>query len=84
MIINIQGIIITTDLYYATLFPSPQTLILNMATSPITTLFPLSSLQLLKFLLSTLSPNFLLMDTVPDTLQLDSAIQPKLCTKVVL
>lgn len=34
VIINIQGIIITTDLYYATLFPSPQTLTLKCSNVP--------------------------------------------------
>lgn len=34
MIINIQRIIITTHLYYATLFPSPQTLILKYGNVP--------------------------------------------------
>lgn len=84
MIISIQGIITATVPYYATLLPSPQTLILKYSDVPITTPFPLSSLQLFQFLLSTFPPASSSY-TVPDTLQLDSATQPKLvCTKVVL
>ena len=84
MIINIQGIIITTGSYYATLFPSPQTFILKYSNIPYH--YPVSPFFTSAFKIFAFYPfPQLPPHTVPDTLQLESAIQLKLlCTKVVL